>query len=133
MVCRTQSAVIGKIGMATLSEQVGAFVRHHRKRMGWSQNQLAANADLSVEMINRIERGRVVPSLRTLEVLAGLFGVPVRDLFGAGNHAASMGREDGLVRLINRVSGLDSEDLAWIDELVRVALARKVRGPSASK
>ncbi len=113
--------------MASLSQQVGVIVRHFRKEKGWTQHQLASKADLSVEMINRIERGRVVPSLRTLEGLALLFGVPVRDLFGIGGYAAQTGRNDALVRLVERVSGLDGEDLNWVDELVRVALARKVR------
>ncbi len=78
-------------------------------------------------MINRIERGRVVPSLRTLEVLAGLFAVPVRDMFEVGTLPAQSGKDDGLVRLIDRLSGLDNDDLNWVDDLVRVALMRKVR------
>lgn len=80
-------------------------------------------------MINRIEGGRVVPRLRTLEVLAGLFAVPVRDLFQIGDHPVQAGSDDGLVRLVDRVSGLSSDDLNWVDDLVRVALARKVRNP----
>ena len=115
--------------MATLSQQVGGIVRHHRKRHGWTQIELAAKAELSVEMINRVEGGRVVPSLGTVEVLAGLFGIPVRDMFQIGDHAVQAGRDDALVRLIGRVSGLSSDDLTWVDELVRVALARKVRSP----
>lgn len=105
------------------------MVRHQRKQRGWSQDELAERARRSVEMINRVERGRTAPSLETLERLASAFEVPVRDMFQIGNHAVVAGRDDALVRLIGRVSGLSSEDLAWVDELVRVALARKVRNP----
>lgn len=108
------------------------------KKRSWVGKTLANRTrqiDLLIEHIggdtpasdNRIERGRVVPSLRTLEVLAGLFAVPVRDMFEVGNYAAQSGKDDGLVRLIDRLSGLDSDDLNWIDDLVRVALMRKVR------
>ena len=121
---------LAETAMATLAQQIGMIVRHHRKTVGWTQSQLAAKAGLSIEMINRIERGRVVPSLRTVESLAGLFGLPVRDMFGVGRFEATAGRDDGLTRLIGRVSGLDPEELDWIDDLVRVALARKVRSPS---
>lgn len=117
--------------MATLSEQIGMIVRRLRKARGWNQAQLAAKAELSVEMINRIERGRVVPSLRTVEMLASVFEVPVRDLFGVGDYALQPGRADALVRLIDRVAGLDDDDLNWVDDLVRTALARKVRNPAA--
>lgn len=113
--------------MVSLREEVGHAIRHQRKALGWSQDELAARADRSVEMITRLERGRVAPSFDTLEALARAFGVPVRDLFGVGAYAAKSGQDDGLVRLISRVSGLDPEDLDWIDRLVTVALARKVR------
>ncbi len=116
--------------MATLAHQVGMIVRHHRKILGWTQNELAAKAGLSIEMINRIEGGRVVPSLRTVEGLASLFDLPVRDMFGVGQFSITEGREDGLTRLIGRVAGLGPEDLDWVDDLVRVALARKVRNPN---
>jgi len=114
--------------MSNLREQVGHAIRHQRKAKGWSQDELASKASRSVEMINRIERGRVAPGFDTLEALAGAFQVPVRDLFGIGAYAVRSGRDDGLVRLIGRISALDPDDLNWVDELVRVALARKVRG-----
>ena len=116
--------------MSSLREQVGVAIRHHRKAKGWTQDDLAAKTSRSVELINRIERGRGSPSFDTLEALAAAMGVPVRDLFGVGPYAVEPGRDDGLVRLISRVSALDPEDLNWVDRLVSVALARKVRGAS---
>ena len=113
--------------MSTLREQVGHAIRHQRKLKSWSQEELAAKTGRSIEMINRVERGRIAPSFETLEMLAGAFDIPVRNLFGIGDHDAKPGREDGLVRLIGRVSSLDPEDIDWIDRLVDVALSRKVR------
>lgn len=113
--------------MSTLREQVGFTIRHLRKAKGWSQDALAHETGKSVEMINRLERGRVGPSFETLDDLARVFDVEVRDLFGIGPFAARTGRDDALVGLIERVSGLDPEDLAWVDDLVRIALSRKVR------
>jgi transcriptional regulator with XRE-family HTH domain len=114
--------------MATLKAQVGDLIRRHRKRLGWTQDELAERTGRSVEMINRMERGQAAPSFDTLEALSRELGVPVRDLFGAGGHAAAAGRDDPLVRLIARVSMLDEADLDWVDRLVAVALNRKVRG-----
>lgn len=111
--------------MSSLKEQVGALVRHHRKRLGWSQDQLATQAERSVEMINRIERGRIAPSFDTLEALSQALSVPVRDFFGVGPHAASSTADTPMARLIGRVAALDPADLNWIDDVVRIALSRK--------
>lgn len=113
--------------MSTLKRQVGVMVRHHRERVGLTQSELADRADKSLETIGRIERGAVAPSFETLADFSRVLDVPVREFFGAGSYAAAAGRSDALVRLVDRVSGLDNDDLDWVDRLVTTALARKSR------
>lgn len=110
--------------MATLEEQVGALVRHHRKRSGLTQSQLAEKVDLTPLTVGRIERGEAAPSFETLDRLSDVLAVDVRDFFGLGPFAAKDGRADPLVRLIERVSPLDESKLDWIDGLVAAALAK---------
>jgi len=52
------------------------IVRKLRLRKGWSQDQLAELADVSVRTIQRIERGHT-PSLETANALAAVFEVHV--------------------------------------------------------
>jgi len=52
------------------------IVRKLRLRKGWSQDQLAELADVSVRTIQRIERGHP-PSLETAKALAAVFEVDV--------------------------------------------------------
>ena len=52
------------------------IVRKLRLRNGWSQDQLAEFADVSVRTIQRIERGHK-PSLETAKALAAVFEVDV--------------------------------------------------------
>ncbi len=52
------------------------IVRKLRLRKGWSQDQLAELADVSVRTIQRIERGHA-PSLETANALAAVFEVDV--------------------------------------------------------
>lgn len=52
------------------------IVRKLRLRNGWSQDQLAELADVSVRTIQRIERGHT-PSLETARALAAVFEVNV--------------------------------------------------------
>ena len=113
--------------MASLRQQVGQLVRHHRVRCGLTQAELAERTKRSLEMINRIERGVTAPGFDTLQALSVALETPVREFFGAGNYVANAGHDDPLVRLINRVAGLDAEDLDWADKLIATALNRKVR------
>lgn len=103
------------------------MVRHHRERAGLTQSDLAEQANKSLDTVGKIERGSVAPSFETLSDFSRVLDVPVREFFGAGSYAAEAGRSDALVRLVDRVSGLDNDDLEWIDRLVSTALARKSR------
>ena len=55
------------------------IVRKLRLRKGWSQDQLAELADVSVRTVQRIERGHR-PSLETANALAAVFEVDVTTL-----------------------------------------------------
>ena len=101
------------------------MVRHHRERAGLTQSELADGINKSLETVSKIERGAVAPSFDTLTDLSRVLGVPVREFFGAGEFEASAGRNDPLVRLIDRVAGLGDDDIEWLDRLVSTALARK--------
>lgn len=93
--------------------------------MGLTQSELAEKLDKSLQTISGIERGKTAPSFDTLSDLAVVLGVPVRDLFGVGDFSAEAGRNDPLVRLINRVAGLSIDDLEWLDRIVAAALTRR--------
>ena len=57
-------------------------LRTLRHQAGLSGERLAARAGLSAHTILRLERGRHVPLLTTLEKIAGALGVQVQDLTG---------------------------------------------------
>lgn len=57
------------------------IVRKLRLRKGWSQDQLAELADVSVRTIQRIERGHK-PGLETANALAAVFEVDVTNFIG---------------------------------------------------
>lgn len=109
--------------MPSLQEEFGVQVKHHRKRRGLTQQELAERAKLSLEMIGRIERGTAAPSLESIEVLSDVLGVPARDLFGAGPYAAGK-RSGKLGAIVAKLAVLKPDDLQWIDELLNVATKR---------
>jgi tetratricopeptide (TPR) repeat protein len=72
-----------------LGKSVGAKIRAVRLSMKYTQTRLAA-PDFSVSYISAIERGKIQPSLRALEILANRLGMPSAQLIppdNQGNHA----------------------------------------------
>jgi transcriptional regulator with XRE-family HTH domain len=65
---------------APLRELVRARIRALRRERGLSQEALCERAGISVDAVTRIERGSRVPTLDTLERLAGALGVSVVEL-----------------------------------------------------
>jgi transcriptional regulator with XRE-family HTH domain len=59
---------------------IGQRVRQLRKERHWSQSKLARESNVAQNVLSRVELGIVVPSLPTLEKIAGAFGVGVADL-----------------------------------------------------
>ncbi|MFZ4289539.1 helix-turn-helix domain-containing protein [Variovorax sp. HJSM1_2] len=53
----------------------GQAVKQLREQKNWSQERLAAESDLNRTYVGEIERGRVVPSLVTLQKLAHALGL----------------------------------------------------------
>jgi len=101
-----------------LQQDLGRQVRLHRERNGLSQVDLAEAIGRSVQMLGRIERGRSAPSLDTLEEIARVLQTPVRDFFEPGQ------AEEGVGRIVQRLSGLNPDEIEWIDHIVESALRR---------
>ena len=63
-----------------LGHRLGRNVAKLRKAMAWTQEELAHRIGVEPETISRLERGTTVPSLKSLEKLAAIFGTKVSDL-----------------------------------------------------
>ena len=55
-------------------------VRRLRRAKGWSQDDLAAEADIRQALVSEIESGSTNPKLSSIEKIAGALGVKVSDL-----------------------------------------------------
>lgn len=67
-----------------LIESFGIAVRRQREAQGWSQELLAERADLNRSYVGEIERGRVIPSLVTIDKLAQALGLSPHALVRLG-------------------------------------------------
>lgn len=114
--------------MASLEEQVGAQVKHHRKLAGLTQAQLAERVGRQTGAITRIETGEAAPTFETLGNLAEALGVEIRDFFGVGAHAVREDRQDPLISIVAKLAPLSAGELAAVDNMIEAALRmRKAR------
>lgn len=56
-------------------------VKEHRKRRGWTQQELSAAVGVSRQSINSIERNRYIPSLPLALTFARVFVCPTDEIF----------------------------------------------------
>jgi len=66
--------------MEAATALVGDKVRGLRKGRGWSQQELADRAGISMQTVSNLETGRHVPGMATLSKIAGALGVSLPDL-----------------------------------------------------
>jgi len=82
--------------MAELTSSFGVALRQLRMRKGWSQEALAAQADLNRGYVGDLERNLAVPSLGTLEKLAAALDCKPSRLIEHVEGVAGMREQRGL-------------------------------------
>jgi len=80
-ILREHLEVRGQKESSKLREKFGRRVRFLRVGQGLTQEQLAERAEISVDFLSLIERGRNSPSFENLDDLAQALDVPVAHLF----------------------------------------------------
>jgi transcriptional regulator with XRE-family HTH domain len=81
MILRETRLVRGLKETSLLREKFGNRVRLLRGGRGFTQEQLAERAGISVDFLSLIERGKNSPSFDNLDDLADALGVAVAELF----------------------------------------------------
>jgi len=73
-----------------VARRFGLAVRLLRAQRGWSQESLAARAELNRSYMGEIERADVMPSLATADKLARALGLPLADLIARAEPPPAM-------------------------------------------
>lgn len=94
--------------------------------MKLTQTELAERCDLSLDMIGRIERATIAPSLETIAKLADVLSVPPYVLFGGEYLAdgARTPREKYLQRIRQQLAKVETQDLPWIEGILKALIQR---------
>lgn len=110
--------------MADLRKRFGQMVAAHRRRHSLTQEQLAEAADLSPDMIAKIETGASGARFSVVERIAAALDVDPAELFAASLTPAGFRRGPHL-DLSLRLASLSEGELTWIAGIVEAALLPK--------
>lgn len=106
--------------MDDLRKRFGRLVAVHRRKAGMTQDQLAAAADVSVDMISKVETGATGARFPLIERLAEALKIDAAELFTS--ELPTTRRNPVLSELNIRLSGLDESELLWIKSIIDAAL-----------
>ena len=110
-----------KLGMA-----LGQRIKELRERARLSQADLAKLALKSVETISNFERGKTIPSVRTLGELARHMDCEVADLF-KGSELKKPDRDPAITALGGKLKVLEAKDRALLLDFAELLAARSRR------
>ena len=106
--------------MDDLRKRFGRLVAVHRRKAGMTQEQLSAVANISVDMISKIETGATGARFPFIERLAEALKVDAAELFTS--ELPTTRRNPALSELNIRLSGLDEGELLWVKSIIEAAL-----------
>ncbi len=119
--------------MADLRKRFGRLVAAHRRRVGLTQEALAEAADLSVDMVSKIEVGASGARFPVIERLASVLKVDPAEFFTTEIPSGAV-RRKAFSELSHRLVGLPDTDLEWISRLLDAAFRpRRGESPAGEK
>ena len=112
--------------MVDLRKRFGRLLAAHRRRLGYTQDALAEAADLSVDMISKLEVGATGARFPVIERLADVLEIDPAELFTSDLPTGSIRR--GTYGEISAVLvQLDEAELAWVKSILDAALSSRLK------
>lgn len=115
--------------MADLRRRFGLLVSANRRRRGLTQEQLAEAAEISSDMVAKIETGASGARFPVIERLAAALEVDPAEFFTTEVASGAINR-GAFLNIAARLAGLSAGDLVWMSGIVEAVLARKVDAAS---
>lgn len=104
---------------------LGDNVRKSRKSKGWSQRELAERTDTDTSYINRVETGKVNPSVAVLERIAVALECSLDQLVKGTEEPEVEIRDKGLADRVRLIDSLDEEDRHALVHMIDTMLTKK--------
>lgn len=111
--------------MVDLRTRFGRLVKAHRVRMGLTQEALAERADISTDMVSKIEGGKSGARFGVIARLAEALEVDPAELFTPDLPSGQLQRSK-LTDISSRLASLNNSELQWVNDILEVALRPRI-------
>lgn len=109
--------------MDDLRARFGNLVKAHRRRAGFTQEALPERANISTDMVSKIEGGNSGARLGVIAQLAEALQVDPAELFPPDLPGRQIQRST-LIEITNLLAPLGNGELKWLNEMIEAALRR---------
>ncbi|PTD15858.1 XRE family transcriptional regulator [Sphingomonas fennica] len=110
--------------MVDLRTRFGRLVKSHRVRAGLTQEALAERANISTDMISKIEGGSSGARFAVISQIANALEVDPAELFTPNLPAGQLQRA-ALTDIVSRLGSLSDSELRWLNGVIEAALRPK--------
>jgi len=110
--------------MQELRTRFGTLVAANRRRLGLTQEELSSRADISVDMISRIEAGATGARFTTIDKLARALSVDPAEFFTPDLPNGALQRRQ-LTAVVSRLAKLSDKDLLWVEDVLKAVLKHR--------
>lgn len=108
-----------------LALAIGKTIANWRGTQGITQEQLALALDVDPVTVSRFERGVTLPSLPTLQRMAGVFGIPLARLLQGAPQERGRNEADTLHALMVSLSAAEREFI--VDTVKRFCALKRTK------
>ncbi len=110
--------------MVDLRARFGRLVKAHRVRVGLTQEVLAERANISPDMISKIEGGNSGARFGVITQIANALEVDPAELFTPNLPSGQLQRA-ALTDMVSRLGSLSDNELRWLNGVIEAALRPK--------
>ena len=107
--------------MVDLRARFGSLVRAHRVRLRLTQEALAERANISTDMVSKIEAGNSGARFGVITQLAHALGVDPAELFTPDLPSGQLQRSN-LTEITSRLASVSDGELQWLKGILEAAL-----------
>ncbi|MFA7441269.1 MAG: helix-turn-helix transcriptional regulator [Sphingomonadaceae bacterium] len=110
--------------MVDLRTRFGRLVKAHRMRMRLTQEALAERANISTDMVSKVESGSSGARFGVITQLAAALEVDPAELFTPNLPSGQLQRAM-LADIMSRLGSLSDSELRWLSGVIEAALQPK--------
>src|ERR1700754_2917930 len=117
----------GSVDAVSISINIGTTIRGYRLQKGMSQGDIEKRTGLLRCYLSRVENGHTVPSLETLQKIAGALDVPLSQFFAddaVSRDVAAIALSEDEIRFLTQIQRY-SAHLTDADRKLLLAMVRK--------